>query len=113
MEGCRTAEYMSPELLHEDDGKKAAPTYDPRATDVWAAGTHVLQSKLKTGNNQGVGLDGAGQIKSLYAHPFWSGCRAQWVPLRSQRLFGFSSPGGRWPVRLVTREPGELWPGED
>lgn len=47
--GCRTAEYMSPELLHEDDGSgsKAAPTYDPRATDVWAAGTHAQQQELQ------------------------------------------------------------------
>ncbi|KAK9834291.1 hypothetical protein WJX81_004049 [Elliptochloris bilobata] len=39
-----TAEYMSPELLHEDDspGKKAALAYDPRATDVWAAGVMVV-----------------------------------------------------------------------
>lgn len=49
MGGCRTAEYMSPELLHEDDGSgsKAAPTYDPRATDVWAAGTHAQQQELQ------------------------------------------------------------------
>ena len=44
---CRTAEYMSPELLHEDDGKKAAPMYDPRATDVWAAGEHALHCESK------------------------------------------------------------------
>lgn len=46
---------MSPELLHEDDGKKAAATYDSRATDVWAAGTLALLHKLT--NVRSVGAD--------------------------------------------------------
>ena len=38
---CRTPEYMSPELLHNgQDGTDQA--YDPRSTDVWAAGVMLV-----------------------------------------------------------------------
>lgn len=38
---CRTPEYMSPELLHNgQDGSDQA--YDPRSTDVWAAGVMLV-----------------------------------------------------------------------
>ena len=38
---CSTPEYMSPELLHNgQDGTDQA--YDPRSTDVWAAGVMLV-----------------------------------------------------------------------
>ncbi len=41
LSGFRTPEYMSPELLHNgQDGTDQA--YDPRSTDVWAAGVMLV-----------------------------------------------------------------------
>ncbi len=44
----RTAEYMGPELLH-DDGTPSNGRYDPRATDVWAAGAAPASSTCRKG----------------------------------------------------------------
>ena len=44
MLGCRTPEYMSPELLRNQSKDKTLKEYDPRSVDVWASGVLLLVS---------------------------------------------------------------------
>ena len=97
---------MSPELLHEDDGSgsKAAPIYDPRATDVWAAGMHALQREVGTPGYRDEGV--------LFSLCFIVTFKSSGQGVRLSGIVQsewFSTPSEQWgtrPVRLITSKPG-------